>query len=243
MERLSELVADRRVIPSLPPERTASVTIAELPGQVAARDHASAWTAFMHYVDSGGIETRRRFTCQSIHGFAGAQQINGYCHERAALRTLRIDRIRELVCAETGEVLDPAQHFEWLRETGALNVKDKALTELCRVMVFLAECDGDYHPLERDALHSGIERYALRFGATDRCVEEAIKGCRRLKPDGDDLVASIAKFAKAENGARLCRFVLDSGAAIIDADGRHSREETEWALEMSSALKAICDRR
>lgn len=168
--------------------------------------------------------------------------MTSWCHERGALRTFRIDRIRDLVCVETGEVLDPERHFEDLRLRGALSVDDKALTELARILVFLARCDGEYHPLEELALTSYFERYALRFGGSDRDVEAALGNCGRLAPDGADLIAALKKFESAPNGARLCRFVLDCGAGIIDADGRHAPEEINWAVEMSAALKQVVDR-
>ncbi|WP_294275802.1 hypothetical protein [uncultured Sphingomonas sp.] len=241
-ERLHALVADRRVVPVMPMHLAAITPVSEPPAAIAARDRTSAWTAYIQYVDSDGVESRRRFTCNSINGFGAASHITGFCHERQAMRTLRVDRIEELVCLETGEVMDPIPHFAWLRETGALNVKDKALTEMCRIFVFLSQCDGDYHPLEKAAIEDAIGRYAARFGASDQCAEQAIIGCKKLKPDGVDLIESIQKFAKAKNGAKLCRFVLDSGAAIIGADGRHTDEELAWALELSTALKSICDR-
>lgn len=242
-ERLSTMVADRRVTPTLPPGRTAWTPTSEELAKAAPRDGSASWSAYISYVDASGARSERRFTCHSIGGFAGAEQVTGYCHERAAPRTFRIDRIAEMACAETGELLDPIEHFAMLRENGALRVKDKALIELSRVLVFLAECDGTYHPLEREAVHTGIERFGVRFGANDACVEEAIKGCRRLKPDGEDLVSALRLFAAAPEGARLCRFVLDAGAAIIDADGRHSPEELGWAAELSNSLKAVCDGR
>jgi tellurite resistance protein len=52
------------------------------------------------------------------------------------------------------------------------------------------------------------------------------------------LLSAVRRIAKAPGEGRVARFVLDCGADIIDADGRHSPEEIQWAVELSGALKA-----
>lgn len=243
-EDLSRAVSKKFVTPSIPVGRVPFVPEEEDEGIAKVeRDHSSSWSAFIIYTDARSADSMRRITCKRVSGFGKAETITSWCHERGAYRTFRVDRIRELVCAESGEVLDPGSHFEslWLR--GALNVDDKALAELARVLVFLARCDGQYHPLEQSALTDCFTRYALRFGGCDRDIENALDGCGRLAPDGGDLLTALGKFAQASNGPKLSHFVLECGAGMIDADGRHAPEEISWALELSAALKRIADRR
>jgi Tellurite resistance protein TerB len=243
-DQLSKLLGSARVIPPVPPGRSAF--IGRDSGQGAKshqRDQSSSWSAFIHYEDSAGEISMRRITCKRISGHCGeAELITCFCHERQAWRTFRIDRIRDMCCAESGEILDPATHFEQLARTGALKVEDKALNAIGRVLVFLARCDGDYHPLEVAALDHHFERYARWFGGDDRTIMTAMREARRIAPDADDLIRSLKAFGKMPLGAELARFVLDSGAAIVDADGHHSPEEIGWAVEISSALKNIADR-
>lgn len=232
-----------RVVPGLPTGRSPVLPRFDPASLDAPRDDASSWTAYLSYVDTNGEASERRFTCYAIVGFEGATHVTGFCHEREAPRTFRVDRIQELACAETGEMFDPVRHFDDLRSMGALRCEDKVLTDVARIMVFLARCDGEYHPLEAHGIAEHINRYCVRFNATAVMADDVIAECRRLAPDSVDMSKAIRKIAKSPGGARVARFVLDAGAAIIDADGRHDAEETRWAVELSTTLKAISDGR
>lgn len=215
-------LGDRRVTPIAPLGRSPLTGSGELRADPVERDHAASWTAYLSYVDEKGEPSERRFTCHAIVGFEGATHITGYCHERAAPRMFRIDRIRELACAETGEVFDPSTHFELLRELGALRCEDKVMAHVARVLVFLARCDGEYHPLERTALEDQLHRYCVRFNGTECMADAVLTETRRLAPDSIDMSKAMKALARSPGGARVARFVLDAGAAMIDADGRHS---------------------
>ena len=243
MVALEVSLGDRRVTPISPAGRTVATGDAEAAGRTVERDHAASWTTFLSYVDEKGEPSARRFTCHAITGFEGATHVTGYCHERRAPRTFRVDRIRELACAETGEVFDAATHFELLRELGALRCEDKVMAHVARVMVFLARCDGEYHPLERTMLEDQLHRYCVRFNGTECMAEDVLTEVGRLAPDAVDMSKAMRALARSPGGARVARFVLDAGAAMIDADGRHAPPETRWAIEMSDVLKAIGDGR
>lgn len=242
LDALRSALGEKRVTPAVPAGRTPRVEHVEAEAEERPRDASSSWSAFLRYVDAKGQETERRFTCSSIHGFGAATHVEGFCHERRAYRCFRVDRIIELACVETGEMFEAVPHFELLRTMGALRVEDPILTEVAKLLVFLARCDSQYHPLERAALEQHITSYCVRFNGTDRMIEDALGGCQQLAPDSHDMVRAIRKLAKAPDGPRVSRFVLDCGAAIINADGRHAPEEIDWAVEMSSALKSIADR-
>ena len=243
MKAFEDSLQDIRVIPRIPAGRRTYLSATEPLATTVDRDDSASWTAFISYVDAGGDASERRVTCHAIEGFGGASHITAYCHERRAARTFRVDRIRELACAETGEVFDPATHFDLLRQSGALRCEDKVLTDVARILVFLARCDGEYHPLEEEGLSDQFSRYCVRFNGTDKLMEQALTGCRQLAPDSHDMIKAIGKMAKSPGGQQVARFVLDAGAAIIDADGRHAEEETRWAFELSSTLKMVCDGR
>ncbi|RUN77302.1 WYL domain-containing protein [Sphingomonas sp. TF3] len=82
------------------------------------------------YVDANGEESRRTIVPLLIAGsFAGGRldvlYVEARCLTAKAKRTFRIDRIRELSDAATGEVLDL---LEWARglEVGPLSLVDEA---------------------------------------------------------------------------------------------------------------------
>lgn len=59
------------------------------------------------YEDSGGNVSLRRVTCRKLSDRAAVLYLQGFCHERQALRTFRVDRMTEVACGSTREVFVP----------------------------------------------------------------------------------------------------------------------------------------
>lgn len=53
------------------------------------------------------------------------------------------------------------------------------------------------------------------------------------------MVTALKRLARAPDRGGAARLVLNCGAAIIDADGRHAPEEVRWAVEISNTLNAM----
>ena len=147
-----------------------------------------------------------------------------------------------MVCPSSGEVLDPLAHCRMLQARGAIKVEDLALTNLMRLTTFMARCDGEFHALEQAALADIIERYCLRFGGTEAMIAAALVETPRLAPEAADVVKALNAIRKMPNGRRFASFAIDACAQVIDADGRHSTEEVEWAVEVGNALRTLAAR-
>lgn len=243
--RLRSALGDRRVVPPDPPNRSAYVPPNDpAPAMPEAEpDDAATWTAQIVYGDAAGEMSERKITIRRISGHFGRPElIHALCHKRKSSRAFRVDRIQEMICVVTGELIDPYENAMLLHRLGALTIEDKALTKLAQLLVFMARCDGSYHPLENSALEDILGRYARFFGGDDDTIATALHQCGRLAPTADDMVLAIRSIQKMPLGPELCRFTLDSGAAIIDADGRHAPEEISWALELSDGLKRMATR-
>ena len=205
----------------------------------AKRDATSSWAGFIRYVDSAGALSERRIVCRQVAGYGRAETIRAVCCEKRSVRDFRIDRIQELICLETGEVLDPMSHFEQLRLHGALQVLDKSLSDLGRILVFMARCDGSLHPLELEAVEEGLGRYVLRFGGDDRTVEAALKNSAKIAPDGEDLVTSLERIGRHPEARQVSRLILDCMGKITMADGFLHPDEVEWSDVVQRYLVAI----
>ncbi|HEX8402255.1 MAG TPA: hypothetical protein VF628_11190 [Allosphingosinicella sp.] len=241
--RVERAVQPLRVTPPVPSGRLPEACSEQGPIFGSDRDQASGWCGYISYQNAKGERSERRITCHRIEGFGGPEVVMAYCHESRRAKSFRIDRIIELIDYSTGEVCDPKERFELLCLHGALPVHDKALVELAKILVFMARCDGRYHPLEVAALEHAFGRYALRYGGSDKDLERVLVGCDSLAPDGRDLTRSLDKIAASAVGPQLARLVLDSSGAVIDADGRHAPEEVTWGIELSEALKTIAAQR
>lgn len=239
LTRLACAVSDLRVEPALPNWATVHVWDREEAIEIAQRDASSSWAGYLRYVDTAGKESQRRIVCKAIEGYGRAETITAYCCERRSSRRFRIDRIQELICLSTGEVLDPLDHFEQLRMRGALKVIDKSLCDLGRILVFMARCDGSVHPMEADAIEHGLTTYVLRHGGDDRVLETALRNSGKIAPDGDDLVASLERIRLHPEAKAVARLVLDCMGRVAIADGCLHSEEIEWTRLAEDYLKQV----
>lgn len=243
LERLSDAVRGKAV--PVPMPDWARITLTEEVDEIIeakARDQSSSWAGYIRYVDTKGDLSERRIVCRSIEGYGRAETVLGWCCERRAPRRFRVDRMQELVCLETGEVLDPFGHFEQLRLFGALKVTDKSLADFGRVLAFMARCDGEVHPLESESIGGALERYVVRFGGDDRMLETAVTGLHQIAPDGDDFTASLGRLEQHPEARQLGRLLLDCVGKVIDADGRLHSREIEWVEVVEETLQAMATR-
>lgn len=243
MGLLSRLIAGKQVIPPVPPQRiiiTGTIEPADPPKRA---DHSSGTSCFIEYTNAAGENSARSITLRRIEGhFGKPETIGAHCHVQEKYKAFRLDRIHSMVDCLTGEVLDPVEHCIALHRHGALKIEDKALARVMRVNTFMARCDGHFHALEQDALDDILGRYFRFFGGDDDAYECARKEAMRLAPDAGDVMRSIAWLKKAPQGNELAKFLLQSSAAIIDADGRHHEQEVYWAIELGNELKKIAMR-
>lgn len=239
IERVAKAVAGKSVPVPMPEWcKPKSAEIEELI-ELRGRGKSSGWAGFMHYTDASGDTSSRRIVCRSISGNGRPETVTAYCCERKAHRTFRIDRIDELICIETGEVLDPATHFAELWSKGALKVADKTLTDFSRVLVFMARCDGEFHPLELKEVEAALWRYGAEFGLDDKTIKTAVRGVGKIAPDSEDFVDSLKRISHHRNARLLSRLLLDSVDRVAAADGRIDRQEAEWATVVGDALKVM----
>lgn len=232
--------ANMRVVPSSHGRVTMDI------GDILATDGekrgpASSWGLLIDYVDSGGVESARRISLIRAEArLGGRPAIAAYCHEAAAYRVFRIDRIRAMACCQTGELYDPEAHIASLREQG-LPFRDIGAATFAKVMVFLARCDGRDHPAEWDAIDHMLSRYLVRYGGLDAVFEDECKTCRSLAPDADDLANALIAISRAQVDQRrgIVRLLAEASASVIDADGRHDTAEITWGQALDRTFSII----
>lgn len=205
----------------------------------ADRDDSSSWSCQIVYVDSKGAGSERQITCSKLDGYGAVTHIQAYCHSRERPRTFKIESIRELVDLSTGEVVDdPVSHFAMLATSGALPFQDKGFIAFTQIALFMAKCDGDYHPMEAEALEAAVTAYVMRFGGDDAMIEGVLLRSPAIAPDGRDVQLAVKRLRASPIGRQATRLILDHSSLIMDADGAHHSSEIRWALELSDALKA-----
>jgi Predicted transcriptional regulator len=239
IDKLAVAVHGRVVSPPSPDWFKASIPDREEVLQLASRDQSSSFAAYIGYTAESGKRSERRIICRKVEGYGKAETIGAWCCETKAHKRFRIDRISDLICLKTGEVLDPSQHFEMLRLHGSVGINDKALTDLCRILVFMAKCDGDVHPLEEKVIATAVERYVLRFGGDDRLVVTTLKNSAKIAPDHVDFVDSLAAIERHPNSRSVASLLIEHIGEVAVADGQLHANELEWSGLAIAALKAI----
>lgn len=226
-----------RVTPPVPQQRAVDLPDSDaMDATDTTRDASSGWAAFLTYRDSAGQVSERRITCRSISGEGQPVYFSGYCHERKAPRTFRIDRVVELVDYDTGELVDPLRRFADLRMHGLLPMRDRSLADLAVAMVFMAKCDGEYHPMEESAIEDGLSRYLIRCGGSDNEMLKVMDSLPSVAPDSDDAADALDRLLAAQACPSIARLILDSSSNVMAADGKFREAETLWSSKLTQLL-------
>lgn len=239
LDRLTVAVADKAVPVGLPEWCRPNVDEIEEIVSIRERDASSSWAGYIQYTNAAGRQSARRIICRRIEGYGKAETIAAYCCESKAHKRFRVDRISELVCLDSGELLDPMAHFEQLRLHGALTIVDKSLNDFARALVFMARCDGNIHPLEAEGIDHALERYIVRFGGDDKTFIQAKRNAGRIAPDGEDFVTSLHHLRAHPDARQLGRLMLDCVSNIIEADGKLHADELAWAAIVNDVLQEM----
>lgn len=202
----------------------------------SAEPLAIPMSLFIEYSDSKGAISRRRIACKGYD--AARDTVKAFCFERKAVRAFKVERIREAVAADTGEILPLQIVVEQLRGK-ALPVHDERLARVLTVLVFLMRCDGHVHPAEREVIESAATAFAMRFDGDDETVERAIRAAFRTAPDGDDLVLALEWIAARPECLQLVRLLMPLVDSVVTADDVVTSEEAYFGGIVLDALKAM----
>lgn len=198
------------------------------------------------YSDCEGNVSLRRVSCRKLSERTGVLYLQGFCHERQALRTFRVDRITEVVCGSTGEVFVPAsvffERFTVARDGGAavgfgLHVRLAAdLRAGLNVLAFLAKVDGKVVPEERQVLSRFCQSFGLRY-ADDGFDYDGVCGyAAHLAPDAETFYVSIERLTRPSAPAGLAALTRQAAGQMIDADGVQHEKEFYYGLRLQEAL-------
>lgn len=238
LAKLAAAVRDVRVVPTAPKSRNARTSSTDVESaDVSVRDHSSGWAGHISYVDAKGDSSQRLIVVKRIEGYGRAETVFAYCCERKASRRFLISGIKELYCAETGEVLNPKKHFDLLASEGAIGTTDKSLADLITILVFLARCDGEFHPLEMESIDGAIEQHMVYFGGDRKSSRKAAISARKLAPDNVDFMNAISRLNAHPRSALLAGIILDAAEDVVEADGSVTEDEQKWQGMVFAALE------
>ena len=199
------------------------------------------------YVDGKGTTSERLITCQRIDDHRGERYLWAYCHSRLAVRQFKLARVQQVSDAQTGEVFDcvdtffgqfAADNVHRSQPGWGLSVNRKAdFTALLNALVFIARCDRDYHPLERQSLEAFVGRYWIRSEALgDPDCDSILRYADKLAPDAEVFWVSLHRCAKNPLLLSLLRLSVRD---IVDADGVIAAEEFYWGTKVDEFVASL----
>ena len=208
-------------------------------------------TFLLEYCDAEGKHSKRRITLQEIYVSDGYLYLRAFCHERQDGRTFRGDRMLALVDLRTGQRHDTplalltefsGEVFDGLVATGPEPSGQRRAMNRCRdgirILMFLARCDGTFHPDERQAVaqYCRARCEAERWDKLDYDLERLLTYADRQYPDRDTFISCVERIVeKADTGEHL-RMVLGSSALVVMADGTVTGAEAEFSRDLRTLM-------
>lgn len=178
------------------------------------------------YVDAAGCESERTVRCTRALVGDRPPVLVAFCCLRNASRSFRIDRIREVVDLETGEVTEAAAFFASLgvwRDDPMGRFLARARAGLT-VLMAVAAADGRVFADEVEVVARWVDRLAdlhgIALGADD--LDAIVRVARNLRPDAEAAVVALkSALGTAAEADLLARYMRQ----MVEADGMVSAEE------------------
>ena len=212
----------------------------------ASLESISGLAVVIEYSSAKGETSQRLITCKQFSKEAEVKYLKAFCHRKQAVRTFRMDRIGELFDPESGESLGAPEvffgRFSPDKTKGSplgwgLSVGRRAdLIAMLNALVFVARCDREFHPAEKNSLEAALTSFWLRLEILgDPDFQDILDYASRLSPDGEIFWLAMKRFRANPVVATIFRQQVQ---ALIEADGFVRQEEAYWSLEIDEFLSS-----
>lgn len=226
--------------------------------------------SIIDYVDAKGVATRRRITMRKVARGPIAPVLTAICHERRAIRNFRCDRIecfidddgvaetcrdffRDVLSVDLDELAPPSTDQPPAVATadtaGTAFAVAREIREHLRpalsVLVTAANCDGEFHPEELDAICQYIERELMsgsrcrkfRDHVTIDVLDQLTDLVRKMRPSRPSLPDHLQRLAGwPDDDYALFVRALEH---VIVADGTIAAEEADFLEDIAGLRDAV----
>jgi hypothetical protein len=214
----------------------------------AAAASGESITGRMIHILYGDDDATRLIECRRQVQRETSICIEALCHRERGYRAFRLDRIREVIDPETGEVLGDARWFAGFvvdRKVagrpyfGLTRSRAGVLRAGLNVLAFIARCDGYWDPREHLPIVRFInEMWIKKDWSGEPPLDEILEYAAALDPDEDTLFASLKYFVSSEQSQNI---LLRAIEGVISADGIQHRSEFQWSLAIREHLDELTE--
>lgn len=251
LEGIRALIEGLRVVPAAPPGFVPSLPAydpeeEEFDDASPDLEGVAGVGCIITYADSKGDTSIRRVTCRKLSDRAAVLYLQGYCHERGALRTFRVDRMTEVACGVTGEVFAPGlvffHRFSVTHDGGSavgFGLHPRLAADLragLNVLAFLAKVDGNVVPEEREVLSRYCQSFGLHYADEAFDYDGVCRYASNLAPDAETFYVSIDRLTRSSAPAGLAGLTRQAAGQMIDADGLQHEKEFYYGIRLQEAL-------
>jgi hypothetical protein len=248
---LRSLIDGLRVVPAAPPGFTPSLPPhdadeGEFDDGAPDLEGVAGVGCIITYADCNGNLSVRRVTCRKLSERAAVLYLQGFCHERQALRTFRLDRMEEVACGATGEVFAPGllffQRFTVAHDGGSavgFGLHPRLAADLragLNVLAFMAKVDGKVVPEEREVLSRYCQSFGLRFADGVFDFDGVCSYAAKLAPDAETFYVSLDRLTRSGATAGLATLTRQAAGQMIDADRVQHESEFYYGVQLQEAL-------
>lgn len=193
---------------------------------------SAAKTVRLKYADANDRQTERTVNIRAFESVGRTGLAFGHCHLRNATRTFRFDRMRQVVDADTGEIIpDLQKHLndEW--QASPQSAMDKLYEQhhdVLKMMLYMAKADGSVRAAELDV----IAKSCVDITQDNRITLAMIKDMLKTVD-----VVSITTFVRTYNKLRRER----PDAAVLAAAACRAIVATQKTIHPNeqAALNAL----
>lgn len=204
-------------------------------------------SCIIEYRKADGEESQRVVTCQRLDQHGDVLYLYAYCQTRKQVRQFRVDRVLSVCDVETGEQYASALAFFANYQTDSqhasqlgwgLSVRRKSdFLSFLNALVFLARCDREFHPLERQTLEQIVATCWIRMEYPgDPDVHSILAHVDRLAPDPETFWVAMHRCA---NTPTLLGQLKRGAREVVEADGWIADEEFYWGSRIDDFVREL----
>ena len=240
----------KAVSPRLGPQVTVTLEIASDDDELiseeryAGLDTITGLALVVEYVSASGETSQRLVTCRSLSLRGEVLYLSAFCHFRKSLRSFRVDRVNAVIEPSTGEIFPDGREFfrkfdpDHAAESPlhwGLHPRLRAdLIALLTVLIFVARCDKQYHPLEREALEAILVKFWMHLEIrSEPDIDDILAYSDRLAPDGEAFWLSLNRI---RNDPKIVALLKSGMRGVVEADGVVKAEEFYWVTQVEESL-------
>lgn len=181
------------------------------------------------YTNEKGEQSNRTV---AISEYDGTYHLKGFCQNRNAVRTFRLDRIKNCIDAQTGEVVGNTEKIadfilnKYLKTAHYLIQSSPILRESIRVLFYIGKADSQLRGPERDVICDAFRHITQDDKLTDEDINKSINSLSPLSLQAFKL--AVGKIDKIDN--KYLKYVYEKSKDIINTQKSIHANETE-ALE------------